>query len=313
MTNKYGETGSCRNTYPESLPSKGGGGDESGDMPLLGMRDQQLQTAKLASIGQLAAGVAHEINNPVGYVNANLCALKKYMGELFGMLDAYQRLEGELAEDNPVNKEVRALRQQLDLPFLRQDIENLLNESSQGMDRVLEIIQDLKDFAHVDQVEWQLADLHQELDSTLNIVSNELKYKAKVIKEYADDLPEIECLASQLNQVFLNLLVNAAQAITDYGNITIHTSREQSDWIVIEIRDTGVGISEQQLERIFDPFFTTKPVGKGTGLGLSLARDIVVKHGGEIRVNSKLGEGTMFQIRLPVKRPAAYTETKDDG
>jgi PAS domain S-box-containing protein len=265
-------------------------------------QNQLLQSEKLASIGQLAAGVAHEINNPVGYINSNVGSLKKYVTELFRMLEAYEAAEQHIADEDAL-KGIRELKQQLDLSFLKEDINDLMTESQEGVERVKEIVQDLKDFSHVDEGEWQWSDLHKGLESTLNIVRNEIKYKADVIKEYGQ-LPEVECLQSQLNQVFMNLLVNAAHAIEDYGTITLSTGLTNNDWVWVKVRDTGKGITPEELNRIFDPFFTTKPVGKGTGLGLSLSYSIVEKHGGRIEVDSEPGEGSVFTVHLPVAQSA---------
>ena len=165
-------------------------------------------------------------------------------------------------------------------------------------------MQDLKDFSHVDQAEWQWVDLHKGIDSTLNVVNNEIKYKAEVVKEYGD-IPQVECLASQLNQVFMNMLVNASHAIGEggHGRITIRTGlKDEMVWV--EFADTGKGIAPENLTRIFDPFFTTKPVGKGTGLGLSLSYGIVDKHHGRIEVESEVGKGTTFRIWIPVRQAA---------
>jgi signal transduction histidine kinase len=169
-------------------------------------------------------------------------------------------------------------------------------------------VQDLKDFSRVDaRQEWEWANLHKGIDSTLNIVNNEIKYKADVIKDYAN-LPDIECLPSELNQVFMNLLVNAAHAIeSERGTITIRTGVTDGH-VTVEIADTGTGIAVENLQRIFDPFFTTKPVGKGTGLGLSLAYGIVKKHHGQIEVESQLGRGTTFRLSLPIRRPAGQSQ-----
>ena len=183
----------------------------------------------------------------------------------------------------------------------QEDIQNLIAESIDGTDRVKRIVKNLSEFSHVDESDWQWVDIHDGLNSTLNIVNNEIKYKAEVIKKYGD-LPNVECLASELNQVFLNLLVNAVQAIEDHGTITIHTVVEDNDHVRIVIADTGVGISEKNITRIFDPFYTSKPVGTGTGLGLSLSYSIVMKHHGGINVESVEGEGTKFIIILPVSR-----------
>ncbi|MEK7321565.1 MAG: ATP-binding protein [Pseudomonadota bacterium] len=263
---------------------------------------QLLQSEKMAAIGQLAAGVAHEINNPVGYVNSNLSSLQRYVDDLFRLVEAYGEAEPVLPEHAAAWRTLQTVKQEVDLDFLKQDIVNLLNESQEGVARVRDIVQNLKSFSHVDDQEWQWNDLHKGLDSTLNIVQNELKYKARVIKEYGD-LPQIECRLSQLNQVFMNLLVNAVHAMEERGNIWLRTGAEnESVWV--EIEDTGKGIAPEHLSRIFEPFFTTKPVGSGTGLGLSLSYDIITKHGGRIEVASTLGKGTCFRMYLPRCRPA---------
>jgi signal transduction histidine kinase len=195
--------------------------------------------------------------------------------------------------------QIAQLKRQLDVDGIRGDILTLLDESREGTSRVMPIVRDLKNFSRAgDDLEWQRADLHAGLDSTLNIVQNELKYKAEVVKEYGA-LPAVECLPSQLNQVFMNLLVNAGQAIIGHGKVTIATGKEGSS-VWIRIGDNGPGIAPENLKRIFDPFFTTKPVGQGTGLGLSMSYGIVAKHHGRIEVASQPGEGTSFCIWLPI-------------
>ncbi|MDZ7655952.1 MAG: ATP-binding protein [Sulfurimicrobium sp.] len=262
-------------------------------------QNQLLQSEKMASIGQLAAGVAHEINNPIGYVFSNLGSMEKYMADIFAVLEAYQKTEPMMSQDADEVASLRAIKERVDLPFLRDDVPALMSESREGITRVKKIVQDLKDFSHVDASdEWQLVDLHKGLDSTLNIVWNELKYKAEVVKEYGT-LPEIECLPSQVNQVFMNLMVNAAHAIESHGTISLRTGlADQQVWV--EVSDTGKGIAPEHINRIFDPFFTTKPVGKGTGLGLSLSYGIVNKHHGRIEVESIPGKGTTFRVWLPL-------------
>lgn len=261
--------------------------------------DQLLQSEKMASIGQLAAGIAHEINNPVGFVNSNMGALKNYVDALFGVIDEIE----QAAAGTALAPRLAAIGQKAELDFLKEDIAALVAESMDGLKRVRDIVQALKDFSHVGEAEWQFADLHRGLDTTLNIVANEIKYKATVEKHYGR-LPEVNCLASQLNQVFMNLLVNAAHAIDGRGVITIRTGAD-SDWVWVAIGDNGCGIPAENLTRIFEPFFTTKPVGSGTGLGLSLSYSIVNKHGGKIEVDSTPGVGTVFTVRLPVAPPAA--------
>jgi two-component system NtrC family sensor kinase len=271
-------------------------------------QSQLLQAEKMASIGQLAAGVAHEINNPIGYVQSNLGALDGYLREIFIYLDAYAQGESSLPPGCEALAVLQRLRHEIDLPFVREDLTQLMAESREGITRVKDIVDNLKDFSRPGDDSWQLADLHRGLDSTLKIVSNEIKYKAEVVKEYGP-AAEVECLPSQLNQVFMNLLVNAAHAIEERGRITIRTGVVDSQaWV--EVADTGCGIAPENLGRLFDPFFTTKPVGKGTGLGLSLAYSIVQRHKGRIEVRSERGAGSAFRVWLPLRR-AQPDETLD--
>jgi two-component system NtrC family sensor kinase len=266
-------------------------------------RNQLLQSEKMASIGQLAAGVAHEINNPIGYVNSNLGALEKYLRQTFDVIGVYEEAEAAISDDAVLSR-VREVKETADLAYLREDVFALLSESREGVSRVSKIVQDLKDFSRVGGAdEWSWANLHEGLDSTINIVNNEIKYKAELVRQYGE-LPEIECLPSQLNQVFMNMLVNAAHAIEEQGTITVRSGTHGEGEAWVEFTDTGKGISPENLTRIFDPFFTTKPVGKGTGLGLSLSYGIVQKHHGRIEVKSVVGHGTTFRITVPVRQSA---------
>ena len=264
---------------------------------------QLLQSEKMASVGQLAAGVAHEINNPIGYVHSNLGTLEDYTQDLLQLVQAYEAEERAITEA-AVLERLRVAKKKAGIEFLRTDMGALMNETRDGISRVKKIVQDLKDFSRIDATdEWHWADLHKGLDSTLNIIWNELKYKAEVRKEYAA-IPEVECRPSQLNQVFMNLLVNAGHAIADKGLITIRTGQEGKQvWVAIE--DSGQGIATEHLTHIFDPFFTTKPIGQGTGLGLSLSYSIVQNHGGRIEVQSTLGQGSIFKVWLPIHQSAA--------
>lgn len=263
---------------------------------------QLLQSEKMASIGSMAAGVAHEINNPIGYVFSNLGTLERYVADLLAILDDYADLETQCPADSPALIHVAQHKQQMDLAFLREDIASLMSESKEGIARVKKIVQDLKEFSHKssDEEDWQVVDLHKGLESTINIVWNELKYKCELQRNYGA-LPEIECLPSQLNQVLMNLLVNAGQAIETKGVITVGT-RVEGEFACISVSDTGKGIAPENVQRIFDPFFTTKAVGEGTGLGLSLSYGIVQKHNGRIEVESTLGKGTTFHIWIPLQR-----------
>ena len=265
-------------------------------------QDQLLQSEKMASIGQLAAGVAHEINNPIGYVHSNLGTLRDYTRNLFKLLDSYESalVDAPLAEGK--RRELDDLRKRLEIDFLAQDLPQLVAESAEGIERVRKIVQDLKDFSHIGHGDaWETADLHRGLDSTINIVWNEIKYKADVQRDFGE-LPPVQCLPSQINQVFLNLLVNAAQSMPERGTIRI-ASGVRGECVWVSISDTGCGIPEANIQRLFDPFFTTKAVGQGTGLGLSLSYGIVKKHNGRIDVQSRIGEGTTFTVVLPIMQP----------
>jgi hemerythrin-like metal-binding protein len=264
-------------------------------------QNQLLQSEKMAAIGQLAAGVAHEINNPIGFVNSNLGTLRSYTEQMIKVINAYEICQGKV-KDLPMD-EVATARQEADIDFLREDIVVLLKESQEGLARVKTIVQNLKDFSHVDEAEWQEADLNDGMESTLNVVWNELKYKAEVVREYGQ-LPPVRCIPAQVNQVLMNLLVNATQAIEKNGTITVRSGTAGHDaWI--EVEDTGKGMTPEVQKRIFEPFYTTKPVGSGTGLGLSLSYDIVAKrHGGRFDVKSVPGQGSTFRIYLPVAGPA---------
>jgi PAS domain S-box-containing protein len=261
--------------------------------------NQLLQSEKMASIGQLAAGVAHELNNPIGFVHSNMGSLDNYLTDLFAIIDALEPGDDAGADASARLDAVRRLKEEKDYVFVKTDVAQLMAESKDGLVRVRKIVQDLKNFSRVGESEWQWADVHIGIDSTLNIVWNELKYKCKVNKIYGD-LPKIRCLPSQLNQVFMNLLVNAGQAIQTQGEITIRTGVD-GEQVWIEVADTGSGIPKENLNRIFEPFFTTKPVGKGTGLGLSLSYSIVLKHHGRIDVASEVGKGTTFRVTLPIE------------
>ncbi len=277
-----------------------------------------VQTEKMASIGHLAAGVAHEMNTPVGFVASNFETLQTYLAKLKGLLDLYEQL-GQILEKNPqpavLEKllEIRHYRQEKKIDFILTDIQDLFAESQEGLQRVTTIIQSLRDFSRIDQcTEMCDYDLNEGIRSTLVVARNEIKYDVEVVTELGT-LPQIHCHPGQLNQVFLNILVNAAQAIRSQnrqgpGHIWIRT-RQESELVICEIEDDGPGIPPEIQSKIFDPFFTTKPAGKGTGLGLSVSYDIVVhKHRGQILVDSEVGKGTKFIIKLPKEAPKIPTK-----
>ncbi len=258
---------------------------------------QLLQANKMTSLGQLAAGVAHEINNPIGFINSNLNTLKKYIHNIEEYLHASDRILNNGGPD--VIGEQARLRKVKKIDFILDDIAAVIGESLEGTDRVKSIVQELKDFSYQDQDEKVPYDLNKGLKSTMNIVWNELKNKVEVIEDFGD-VPIFKCYRQQVNQVFMNLLLNAAQAIEDRGTITVRTYADDKT-IYTEISDTGNGISKQNIARIFEPFFTTKNIGEGTGLGLSISYRIIEKHGGTIEVESKEREGSTFRVKLPIK------------
>jgi PAS domain S-box-containing protein len=283
------------------------------------MQTQLVQSEKLASLGQLAAGVAHEMNNPIGFVNSNLGTLDEYVKDIKKLLEKYEKVEEIIKVENPaisgvenltqsgkdkskekLFQEIDELKEQMDLDFILRDFEKIISESQDGTQRVKSIVENLRDFSHVGKGKFESTDINKGIESTLNIVWNELKYKAEVIKEYGE-IPPVECLPQQLNQVFMNLLINAAQAIATHGQIKVKTYRKDEE-IIVEISDTGVGIPKENISRIFEPFFTTKGVGKGTGLGLSVAYGIIQKHNGRIEVESEVNKGTTFRVILPYGR-----------
>lgn len=259
------------------------------------MQQLLFQSEKMAVIGQLTTSVTHEINNPVGYVHSNLNTLSDYVNNLIHMI--------ELLSEPGSTEPSEAIKHRFDFDYICEDVRNLLKESAFGLDQVISQIMSLKDLTHTDEGHFQLANIEAGILSSLTIVNNELKYKAVIHKDFAG-LPMVECMPSQLNQVMLNLLVNAGHAISEHGEIHIRTGVQQ-DWVWIEVQDNGCGISDEHLSRIFEPFFTTKAIGKGTGLGLALSLNTIKRHHGRIEVTTTPGGGTSFKIWLPVKQPVA--------
>jgi two-component system, NtrC family, sensor kinase len=267
---------------------------------------KMLQSEKMASIGQLAAGVAHEINNPTGFVSSNLNTLGDYQEDLNRVLSDYQELKTALKtlpEDGlpdtllALIAKVEATEEEVDIEYIQEDVGELIGDSREGTERIKKIVDDLKQFAHPGEEKMNATDVNSGLESTLNVVNNELKYKATIVKELGE-VPLVMGYPQQLNQVFMNLLVNAAQAIEKSGEIKIVTTSVEG-MVDIRISDTGCGIPEENIAKIFDPFFTTKDVGQGTGLGMNIAYNIISKHNGSIRAESTVGEGTTFIIQLP--------------
>ncbi len=284
------------------------------------LRQQVLQTEKMASIGQLAAGVAHEINNPMGFIHANLFQLAEYAGDLRRVWSEVEELQKVASQSgSPEAREaadrLASVAQDVDVSFVLTDLAKAVRESQEGSERIRHIVQDLRDFSHQDNGERVLADVNQCLDSTANIVWPMMKHVVELERDYGE-LPHVTCYPMQLKQVFMNLLVNAFQAIEakvagkhTTGRIALCT-RHEGDAVTVEVIDSGVGIAEADIDRIFDPFFTTKKVGAGTGLGLSTSYNIVQRHGGRLEAESLLGKGATFRLVLPID---ATQEPPHDG
>lgn len=263
---------------------------------------QLLQSEKLAAVGQLAAGVAHELNTPVGYVNSNLGTLKIYVLNFSELISEYEGSEDNLPD--ATKKNLKSLKDRMDIEYLKEDVKSLIDESIGGLQRVSRIIRDLKDFSHVDDQGAGLISIEEAVDSTLSVMTGLIGDRIEVVKKYSAT-PDVKCTPSQINQVLMGVLLNAVQAIQGSGRIIIRTG--VSDGMVwVEVEDNGKGIEPENLSRIFDPFFTTKPVGSGIGLGLSLAYSIMKSHGGMIEVSSSPGQGAIFKISLPYLNPAQH-------
>ncbi len=294
---------------------------EKANRELREMQSQLVQNEKLASIGQLAAGVAHEMNTPVGFVACNFETLEGYMKKIRRLLEAYDGLvqHVEAAGDSaplPAVQGIQQLKTEIRLDFILKDLDSLFDDSREGLERVTDIIRNLRDFARADRTsEFTPYDINEGIKATLTVARNEIKYDADVTTEFGD-LPQVCCNPGQINQVFLNLLINAAQAIRSQqrqtkGSIRVRTYQEGTD-VVCEVEDDGPGIPAANLRKIFDPFFTTKPPGKGTGLGLSVSYDIIVnKHKGQIPVESEENRGAKFTVRLPVTAAPHPSRTEE--
>jgi PAS domain S-box-containing protein len=282
---------------------------EERSQKLIEAERQMLQAEKLASVGRLAAGVAHEINTPVQYIGDNLTALEDFVGDLARMIELYRGLVADLPRDPGVEEKRAAIAEAeaaADLEFILADAPQAIAQGKEGVQRVSQIVRAMKDFSHADRGQANSIDLNHALASTLTVARNEYKYHAEIETFFAA-LPPVECFASELNQVFLNLVINAAHAIAatgQPGKITVRTHWTDEDHVEVTITDTGTGIPEEIRTQIFDPFFTTKEVGQGTGQGLSIAHQIVVgKHRGKLWFETEMGKGTTFHVRIPISMP----------
>jgi len=260
---------------------------------------------KMRSLGELVAGVAHELNNPINFIYGNMTHLSEYSENLIEIISKYEEFEKKLDENDL--KEIENYKEEVEYDFIKDDIPDLIKSCIEGADRSKNIVLELKNFSRLDQGVVKDIDINESIDSTLSILNNKYKNRVNIIKEYGK-LPKVTCYAGQINQVFMNILDNAAQAIKDSGDVYIRTRTEENN-AVIEIEDTGTGIDRETLPKIFDPFFTTKEVGSGTGLGLSVSYKIIKSHNGTIEVESEVGKGTKFSVKIPLD----FKETKNSG
>jgi signal transduction histidine kinase len=260
------------------------------------LQAQLVHTEKMASLGQLSAGIAHELNNPAGFVYGNMDLLQGYISELAKLFDAYDKVV--LPEDAALL--VGSVKTQISYERLMGDLNSIISDCREGAQRICDVVKNLRLFSRLDEAKLKSIDIHEGIDSTIRLLSSYFSTGHIVLRRDYNDLPAVNCYAGQLNQVWMNVLVNAAQAVSDQGEVTIST-RLDGNSVAIAISDTGTGIPEDELSRIFDPFFTTKPVGEGTGLGLSISYGIVERHGGTIAVVSEVGTGTTFTVRIPIR------------
>ncbi len=276
------------------------------------MQVKLIQNEKLLSVGQMINGIAHEINNPVNFIYGNLAHASEYTQNILSLLSLYQ-------EEYPPSPDIKAKSEEIDIDFIKDDLLKLLNSMNIGAKRIHEIVKSTRNFSRVDETTMKACDIHEGIDSTLTVLNYRLKSKLEypsieIIKNYGE-LPLVQCYLGQLNQVFMNILTNAIDALDDYNQqrsleevikqpsiIEISTILIDNNWIAIQIADNGPGMSEEVQAKLFEPFFTTKPIGKGTGLGLSISYDIVQKHGGYIYCQSALNKGTEFTIKIPVQQ-----------
>lgn len=263
---------------------------------------QVLQSEKMATVGELTAGIVHEINTPVGFISSNINTLNKYVEKVREYLDQFEELQNAISQNYDstdileLSNQIKETKKRLKIDYIVEDIGDIVNESLEGTDRLKEIISNLKLFSRQENDKPTNAYINEGIKTTLKVAHNQLKYHCTIDEDYSE-LPQINCFPQQLNQIVLNLLVNASHAIEKEGVITIRTGMEDS-YQYVSISDTGTGISSEVQKQIFKPFYTTKEKGKGTGLGLSICYDIAQKHGGHIEVDSKIGKGTTFKVYI---------------
>lgn len=273
-----------------------------------------VHSEKMKSLGELVAGIMHEINNPINFIYGNMTHLSNYSNDLIEIITTYEKHDNDLKEENL--NEVKELKETIDYEFLKTDLPDLIKSCKEGADRAKNIIQDLKSFSRMEEIAITDISIPHEIDTVLNILHNKIKNKAVIHKEYMENIPKIEAFGGQLNQVFMNILDNAVGALETNGDIWIRINKDKPEKnLIIEIEDNGIGMDEETQRKVFNPFFTTKPVGKGTGLGMSISYKIIKNHQGDIKVESQKGKGSRFTIRLPINinMEALNAETMNKG
>lgn len=271
---------------------------ENANNELKNTQAMMVHSEKMRSLGQLVAGITHEINNPINFIHGNMIHLKNYTNALIEILETYESFENDLPEEK--RNEIKQIKKKLELNFIKEDLPSLIQSCYEGTERTKNIILDLKNFSRLGEMVINNIDLPKEIETTLNILHNKIKNTVEIVKEYEENIPKVEGYGGQLNQVLMNILDNACYAINDSGKIYIRLQKTEKD-VIIEIEDTGCGMNKEQSDKIFDPFYTTKPVGEGTGLGMSISYKVIQNHNGKITVDSEEGKGTKFRIELPFK------------
>lgn len=271
---------------------------ENTNKELKNAQAMMVHSEKMRSLGQLVAGITHEINNPINFIYGNMIHLKNYSDALFEIISMYESFEDDLSEEKKAA--LKELKEKIDLNFLKKDLPMLIASCHEGVERTKNIIMDLKNFSRLDEMVINDVDLKKELDTTLNILHNKIKNRIEVEKDYEDNIPTVEGYGGQLNQVFMNILDNACYSIKDKGKIFIKIQKTEKS-VIMEFKDTGCGMEKEELNKVFDPFYTTKPVGEGTGLGLSISYKVIQNHSGTITVDSEKGKGSTFRLELPFK------------
>ncbi len=282
---------------------------EAANYKLQETQAMMVHSEKMRSLGELTAGIAHEINNPVNFIHGNIMILQNYADDLMKLIELYDESSQTLPDD--IKAKIKSLREEIDVEFLKDDIKDLIKSCIEGTQRTKNIVLDLKNFSRMEEMILTQFDIPKEIDTTLNILNNKYKNRIDVVKNYAQNLPKIEAYGGQLNQVFMNILDNAQGAMKETGTLTINAYKEANK-VKIEFIDTGCGIAQEHLKKVFDPFFTTKAPGEGTGLGMSISYRVINDHNGTIEVESEVGKGTKFIITLPINHEAKELSLEEE-